>query len=84
MGCAGRVTRFAATCTALAGTSLGAVIRRNNVETSCSLNVSTTLGQATTVSCNESFGANDVVGIYAQTEVGSWSECVGTFWVKYD
>lgn len=84
MGCAGRVTRFAATCTGSIGTSLDAVVRVNNVVTPCSLNLSTTVGQATTVSCNQAFGPNDVVGVYAGTEVGAWTNCVGTFWVRYD
>lgn len=84
MGCAGSVTRFAATCTAGIGTSLGAVIRVNNAPTACNVNISTTVGQVTTVTCNEPFLADDVVGVYAATEVGNWTECVGTFWVRYD
>lgn len=84
MGCAGTVQRFSATCTGSIGTSLGAVIRKNNVATACSLTVPTTVGQVASSSCSEAFTANDVVGVYAQTEVGAWTECVGTFWVKYD
>ena len=84
MGCDGTVTKFGATCTNAIGTSLDAVIRKNNVATTCTVNLSTTQGQATIVNCNESFVAGDVVGIYAGTEVGTWTECVGNFWVKYD
>ncbi len=84
MGCDGRVKKFAATCTGTIGTSLDAVIRKNNVATSCTVNLSTTIGEATISDCNESFLSTDVIGIYAGTENGSWTECVGTFWVKYD
>lgn len=84
MGCAGRVTKFAATCTGSIGTSLNAVIRKNNVATACTVNIPAVSGQAVVTNCNETFTDTDVVGVYAGTEVGAWSECVGTFWVKYD
>ena len=71
MGCNGRVKKFAATCTGATGTSLDAVIRKNNVATSCTVNLSTTVGQATISDCNESFLSTDVIGIYAGTENGS-------------
>jgi|GEM_PF-6974980 len=84
MGCAGTVQRFAATCTGSIGTSLGAELRVNNVSSSCNLNIPATVGGVANTTCNVAFGANDIVGVYAQTEVGAWTECVGTFWVKYD
>ena len=84
MGCNGSVTKLAATCTGSIGTSLNAVLRKNNVATTCTVNLSTTVGQATISNCSESFISTDVLGIYAGTETGSWTECVGTFWVKYD
>lgn len=84
MGCAGTVQRFAATCTGSIGTALGAVIRINNVATTCSLSIPASVGGVANTTCSEAFGANDIVGVYAQTETGAWTECVGTFWVKYD
>ena len=84
MGCAGRVQRFAATCTGGIGTSLGAEIRVNNIPSTCNLSVPTSVGGVANTTCNVAFGANDIVGVYAQVEVGNWTECVGTFWVKYD
>lgn len=84
MGCNGTVKKIAATCTGTIGTSLSAVLRKNNVATSCTVNLSTTVGEATLNSCNETFLGTDVLGVYAGTEVGTWTECVGTFWVKYD
>ncbi|MBU0577630.1 hypothetical protein KJ742_01625 [Patescibacteria group bacterium] len=84
MGCDGAVTKFAATCTGTIGTSLDAVIYKNNVATTCTVNISTTPGQAAISSCSENFVSTDVVGVYAGTEVDDWTECVGTFWVKYD
>ncbi|MDF2379571.1 MAG: hypothetical protein P1V18_05140 [Candidatus Gracilibacteria bacterium] len=84
MGCPGNVRQIAATCTGTIGTSLSAVLRKNNVATSCSVNLSTTVGQATINSCSETFLSTDVLGVYAGTETGTWTECVGTFWVDYD
>lgn len=84
MACAGQVNRLAATCTGASGTSLSAVLYKNDVATTCSVNISTTLGTATVASCTESFVATDVIGVYAGTEVGNWTECVGSIWVKYD
>ena len=84
MGCAGQVQRLAATCTGATGTSLGVEVRVNNVSSACNVNASTGIGVVSATSCNVPFGANDVVGVYSQTEVGAWNECVGTFWVKYD
>ncbi|NCP67278.1 hypothetical protein GW756_02545 [bacterium] len=84
MGCSGTVQRFAATCTGSVGTSLGAEIRVNDVSSACDLSIPATIGGVANTSCNVAFGANDVVGVYAQTESGSWTECMGTFWVKYD
>lgn len=84
MGCDGEATRIAAVCTGSIGTSLEAVLYRNNTATGCSVSLSTTSGQATLNNCSENFLGTDVLGIYAGTEVGTWTECVGTFWVKYD
>lgn len=84
MGCSGTVQRFAATCTGAIGTSLGAEVRINNVASACSVSIPNSVGGVANAACNVSFGANDIVGVYAQTEVGNWTECVGTFWVKYD
>ncbi len=84
MGCDGSVTQIAAVCTGTIGTALNAVLRKNDVATSCTVNLSTTVGQATISSCTETFVGTDVLGVYAGTESGAWTECVGTFWVDYD
>jgi len=84
MGCDGTVQQVGAACFGTTGTSLEAVIYKNNVITSCTVSIPTTAGQAAVSSCNETFTGTDVVGVYAGTEVGNWTNCVGTFWVKYD
>ena len=84
MACSGTVTAMSAVCTGAIGTSLTAVLRKNNVSTTCVVNMATAVGDATSVTCNESFAVDDVLGIYAGTEVGTWTECVGTFWSRYD
>ncbi len=84
MGCSGTIRRLAATCTGAIGTSLGAEVRINDISTACNVSIPTTVGGVANTSCNVAFGANDVVGVYSQTETGAWTECVGTFWVKYD
>ncbi len=84
MACSGTVNKIAATCTNAIGTSLSAVLRKNNVATTCTVNIATAVGQVTISDCTESFDAGDTLGIYAGTEVGAWSECVGSFWIQYD
>lgn len=84
MGCDGQVKKIAAVCTGSIGTSLTAVLRKNNVATTCSVNIAASVGTATIVNCSENFLSTDVLGIYAGTEVGSWTECIGTMWAKYN
>ncbi len=84
MACSGEVTAMSAVCTGSIGTSLTAVLRKNNVPTTCVVNIAATVGDATSVDCNETFAVDDVLGIYAGTETGAWTECVGTFWTRYD
>ena len=84
MACSGEVSLISAVCTGAIGTSLSAVLYKNNVATTCTVNIATAVGDVTTTGCNEVFAADDTLGIYAGTEVGTWTECVGTFWAKYD
>jgi hypothetical protein len=84
MGCSGRVRRFSAMCSGTIGTSLGAEIRVNNVATACNVNIPATVDTSISTDCDIAFAADDIVNVYAQTEVGAWTECVGAFWVRYD
>ena len=84
MGCDGYVSKVAAMCSGNIGRSLDAYLYKNGSKTSCKVDLSTKKGEAVIGDCDEKFVGTDVLNIGAGSESGSWSVCVGTFWVKYD
>jgi len=64
-----------------AGTSLVVGVRKNGLVTNCNV-TATASNRAFTNDCNLTFNETDILGIYAEKEVNSWTDCVGTAWVE--
>jgi len=79
----GTVTLITGTCSGV-GTTLDLVLRKNNTATSCDVDLVATNNKVAIDDCNVDFGAHDILGVYAGTEVGAWTECVGAIKVEYD
>ncbi len=65
------------------GTTLTISVHKNGADTTCDLTIGGTDDTVYEVGCNVDFASTDILGIYANTETGTYTECVGTAFVEY-
>ncbi len=76
----GKLTKFGVQCDEIiTSTSLTMEVHKNGVDTGCGVTVGTNEDTAyTNLTCNTDYVVGDILGFFANTEIGDYQDCVAT------